>query len=177
MELLPPVTATVSAASHTHAFDVAPQEEPEDEETVCVCEEEDASVVDEPEPAPSNSVDEGELDLLSRIIYAEAGSEWIPDEIQLYVGSVVLNRVASPLYPNSISEVIYQAGQYGPVASGAIHCQPDDRTISNAARLLSEGSMIPGDVLYQALFPQGDGIWLTYYDSVLNTTTYFCYGG
>lgn len=57
-----------------------------------------------------------DLELLSTIIYCEAGSE--PYEGQLAVGSVVMNRVASGSFPNSISGVIYQSGQFSPVASG-----------------------------------------------------------
>jgi len=54
--------------------------------------------------------------MLAAIIYCEAGGE--PYEGQIAVGSVVLNRVASPSYPGSISGVIYQSGQFSPVASG-----------------------------------------------------------
>lgn len=53
-----------------------------------------------------------DLDLLARIINAEAGCDWIPDWVQRMVGSVVLNRVNSEHFPNSIREVIYQPGQY-----------------------------------------------------------------
>ncbi len=58
----------------------------------------------------------GDLELLSTIIYCEAGNQ--PYEGQLAVGSVVMNRVASSSFPNSISGVIYQSGQFSPVASG-----------------------------------------------------------
>lgn len=57
-----------------------------------------------------------DLELLSTIIYCEAGNQ--PYEGQLAVGSVVMNRVASSSFPNSISGVIYQSGQFSPVASG-----------------------------------------------------------
>ena len=54
---------------------------------------------------------EEDLDLLSRVIYAEVGCSWIPDWVQQMTGSVVLNRVASAYYPNTIRDVIYQPGQ------------------------------------------------------------------
>jgi len=54
--------------------------------------------------------------MLAAIIYCEAGGE--PYEGMVAVGSVVLNRVASPGYPGTISGVIYQSGQFSPVASG-----------------------------------------------------------
>ena len=58
----------------------------------------------------------GDLELLSTIIYCEAGNQSY--EGQLAVGSVILNRVESSSFPNSISGVIYQSGQFSPVASG-----------------------------------------------------------
>lgn len=59
---------------------------------------------------------EGDLALLAALIECEAGGE--PYEGQLAVGSVVLNRVASSYFPNSVVGVIYQSGQFSPVASG-----------------------------------------------------------
>lgn len=58
----------------------------------------------------------GDLELLSTIIYCEAGNQSY--EGQLAVGSVIMNRVASSSFPNTISGVIYQSGQFSPVASG-----------------------------------------------------------
>lgn len=118
---------------------------------------------------------EEELDLLSRLIFAEVGCEWIPDDIQLYVGSVVLNRVESDLFPDNIYDVIYAKGQYSPTWSGAINNTPDERTIANAKRLLEDGSLLPANVVFQANFKQGDGVYHEYYDEPLGTTTYFCY--
>lgn len=64
----------------------------------------------------ADSASEGDLELLSTIIYCEAGNQSY--EGQLAVGSVILNRVASSSFPNSISGVIYESGQFSPVASG-----------------------------------------------------------
>ena len=58
----------------------------------------------------------GDLELLAALIECEAGGE--PYEGKLAVGSVVLNRVASSHFPNSVVGVIYQRGQFSPVASG-----------------------------------------------------------
>ena len=58
----------------------------------------------------------GDLELMSAIIFCEAGNQSY--EGQLAVGSVIMNRVASSSFPNSISGVIYQSGQFSPVASG-----------------------------------------------------------
>lgn len=116
-----------------------------------------------------------ELDLLSRIIYAEAGCTWIPDWVQQMVGSVVLNRVASSVYPNTIREVIYQPGQYGPVYNGSLWNTPDARTVANAKYLLEHGSVCPQNVTGQSGSITGGGVYSSYYDSILGSTIYFCY--
>ena len=124
--------------------------------------------------ATKSDVDPEELDLLARLIYAEAGSSWIPDEIQLAVGSVVLNRVASPYFPDTLRDVIYAPKQYGCAMTGAIEREADERTIENARTLLTSGSVLPSNVVFQAEFKQGDGVYMTYEDEILGTTTYFC---
>ena len=123
---------------------------------------------------PRASYTEDDLDLLAHIIYAEAGSSWIPDRVQLLVGSVVLNRVAHKYYPNTIYDVIYQKGQYSPTWNGAINKTPDERAIRNAKTLLEYGSICPEDVVYQSQKAYGP-LYEKYYDSILGTTTYFCY--
>lgn len=59
-----------------------------------------------------------DLTLLAAIIECEAGGESY--ECQLAVGAAVINRVKSGSYPNSISGVIYQKGQFGPASSGKL---------------------------------------------------------
>lgn len=61
---------------------------------------------------------EGEAYLLAAIIQCEAEGE--PYAGKLAVGSVVLNRVKSSKFPNTITEVIYQKNQFSPVASGRL---------------------------------------------------------
>lgn len=61
---------------------------------------------------------EGDRYLLANLIYCEAGAE--PYSGQVAVGSVVMNRVLSSVYPNTIVGVIYQSGQFSPVASGRL---------------------------------------------------------
>ncbi|MDE5866844.1 MAG: cell wall hydrolase, partial [Lachnospiraceae bacterium] len=56
--------------------------------------------------------------LLANLIYCEAGAE--PYEGKVAVGSVVMNRVLSSVYPNTIVGVIYQNKQFSPVASGRL---------------------------------------------------------
>lgn len=137
-------------------------------------------VVNEPEPVvePEPPYSEEDLDLLARLITAEMGSEWVPDEVQLYVGSVPLNRMKSDAFPGeTLYDVIYQESQYSPTWTGAINNTPDERTIENAKKLLTNGSVLPENVVFQANFKQGDGVYYEYYDEILGTTTYFCYLG
>lgn len=61
---------------------------------------------------------EGDRYLLANLIYCEAGGE--PYEGQLAVGSVVINRVLSSKYPDTVLGVIYQNKQFSPVASGRL---------------------------------------------------------
>lgn len=64
------------------------------------------------------SFQEGDRYLLANLIYCEAGGE--PAEGKLAVGSVVVNRVLSSVYPDTIVGVIYQSRQFSPVASGRL---------------------------------------------------------
>lgn len=61
---------------------------------------------------------EGDRCLLANLIYCEAGGE--PYEGKLAVGSVVINRVLSSVYPDSVVGVINQKSQFSPVASGRL---------------------------------------------------------
>lgn len=62
--------------------------------------------------------EEGDRKLLANLIYCEAGGE--PYEGQVAVGAVVINRVLSSRYPNTVVGVIYQNKQFSPVASGRL---------------------------------------------------------
>ena len=83
-----------------------------------------------------------DVTLLAAIIQCEAGSDIY--ESQLAVGAVVINRVKSGAYPNSISEVIYQRGQFGPASSGKL------------ARVLASGSI--SGTAYQAATDAINGV-------------------
>lgn len=62
--------------------------------------------------------EEGDRYLLANLIYCEAGGE--PYAGQVAVGAVVINRVLSSRYPNTVVGVIYQNRQFSPVASGRL---------------------------------------------------------
>lgn len=57
-------------------------------------------------------------ELLAALIFCEAGGESY--EGQLAVGAVVMNRVKSARFPNSVREVVYQRGQFGPALNGKV---------------------------------------------------------
>ena len=61
---------------------------------------------------------EGDRKLLANLIYCEAGGE--PYAGKVAVGAVVINRVLSSLFPNTLVGVVYQARQFSPVASGRL---------------------------------------------------------
>lgn len=62
--------------------------------------------------------EESDRYLLANLIYCEAGGE--PYAGQLAVGAVVMNRVLSSVYPNTVTGVIYQKYQFSPVGSGRL---------------------------------------------------------
>ena len=72
-----------------------------------------------------------DLTLLARAIYGEARGE--PYTGQVAVGAVILNRVKSSSFPNTIAGVIYQSGAFDCVADGQINLTPNQNAY-NAAR-------------------------------------------
>lgn len=116
------------------------------------------------------------LYLLAKIVEVEAGSTWITDEHKQLVASVVVNRVNSSRFPNTIRDVIYAPGQYSLVGTEYFeNLVPTYISVLNAAHVLTRGSIAPDNVVFQANFPQGTGIYKTFTPEKLGTT-YFCYG-
>ena len=117
-----------------------------------------------------------ELDLLSRIIYAEAGSAWLPMDWKMAVGEVVLNRVASPEFPDTVREVLEQPGQYyGKNSRYFNSLKPSAECVEAALRLL-EGARILGEpgVVFQSNYRLGSGVFLELKDRYLGST-YLCW--
>jgi len=127
-----------------------------------------------PEPGPPEHVY-----LLAKIMMAEAGVDW-PDWATMLIGEVVLNRVASPHFPGSVRGVLYQRDgnqiQYAPVWEASWDTlEPDARHLELAQRLIDGERPIGNpDMIWQALFRQGEQTLVSYYDPVLDSTTYFC---
>ena len=117
------------------------------------------------------SYTEDDLWYLSRVIQAESG--YCSQEMQEAVGSVVLNRVASDRFPNTIPEVVEQPGQYS-TASYLASQDPTQEALAVAIDLLENGSKLPEDIVWQANFRQGSYTYLTI--STSYSTMYFCGG-
>ena len=73
--------------------------------------------------------------LLSRLVYAEARGESYKGQVA--VAAVVLNRVASASFPNTVSGVIYQSGAFSSVSNGSINCTPNSACIRAALDALN----------------------------------------
>ncbi|MGE5598589.1 MAG: cell wall hydrolase [Bacteroidota bacterium] len=85
-------------------------------------------------------------ELLARLVMAEAGSE--PYVGQVAVGAVVLNRVESPLFPNTIAGVIYEPDAFESVSNGLIWSQPPSNTARQAAQNAVSGWDPSGGALF-----------------------------
>ncbi|MDE5416351.1 cell wall hydrolase [Alkalihalobacterium chitinilyticum] len=87
-----------------------------------------------------------ELDLLARIVRAEAQTE--PFEGKVAVADVVLNRLESSQFPDTIKEVIYQPRQFQPVSNGQINKPADQESIEAVAAALTDMRNISQDSLF-----------------------------
>lgn len=80
-------------------------------------------------------------------------------ECQVAVGSVALNRVAHEWYPDTLYEVAHQKGQYACFKDKNAYREPTELTLEVADYLLRNGSQLPSNVIYQAQFKQGSGVY------------------
>ena len=91
------------------------------------------------------SISREELELLARVIYAEARGEDL--EGQVAVAAVVLNRLEDSRFPKTIREVIYQPHAFTAVMDKQIHLNPNDEAYRAAAEALA-GKDPTGGALY-----------------------------
>ena len=121
---------------------------------------------------------EEEVELLAHLVFAEANvwynpeterGEYCSDDWQSYVALVALNRVKSDIYPSNLHDVIFQRGQYACTWNGSFEWTPDERAYRNVRRALEGEITLPENVLFQAEFEQGSGVY------VHIGNTYFCY--
>lgn len=97
--------------------------------------------------AASNSNSTSDVQLLARAINGEARGE--PYEGQVAVGAVILNRVKSPKFPNTIAGVIYEPGAFTAVSDGQINVAiSEGSTVVKAARDALNGWDPSGGAIY-----------------------------
>ena len=117
---------------------------------------------------------EEDLCILAKDIFGEARD--CPWDHQCTVGAVVLNRVHDPRFPDTVRDVVAQPMQYSTSYLSGFDGIPTE--CWDAARAVLTGEYtIPPEIVWQANFPQGSGIWWV---SEVNTgwwysLTYFCY--
>ena len=127
------------------------------------------------EGSEETRLDFDELFLLAKLIEFVSGNEQLSDEWRMCTGEVVLNRVASPEFPDSIEEVIYQEGQYAGVGSDYFRYSltPSDKCIDAALRLLQGGRLMEAHVVFQASSVQGGELYRSFYDPDVGNA-FFC---
>lgn len=96
--------------------------------------------------AASASIISADHRLLSRLVYAEARGESYKGQVA--VAAVVLNRVASASFPNTISGVIFQSGAFSCVSNGSINNTPDSTAIRAALDALNGWDPTGGCLYY-----------------------------
>ncbi len=77
---------------------------------------------------------------LSRVIFAESGNQ--PLEGKMAVGNVVLNRVASPIFPNSVHSVLAQKNQFSTYKGGKLANRTPNESSVIAAKLVMDGGVV-----------------------------------
>lgn len=97
-------------------------------------------------PSKIESFTAAEIDLLARLVRAEAQIE--PFSGKVAVACVVLNRVESSAFPNTIKEVIYESGQFQPVSNGEINKPADSESIEAVKAALSDQRHLAHDSLF-----------------------------
>ena len=93
-----------------------------------------------------SSTNNTDLNLLARLVYGEARGE--PYTGQVAVAAVVLNRVKSSKFPNSVAGVIYQPGAFDVVSDGQINMAPDSTAIKAAKDALNGWDPTYGCIYY-----------------------------
>lgn len=93
---------------------------------------------------------------LSRLIYRESGNQ--PLEGQMAVGNVVLNRVASSIFPDTVESVLAQKNQFSCYKSGALAKTEPSKTSIIAAKLVMDGGVVE-ETSGALFFDSGSNSW------------------
>lgn len=117
------------------------------------------------------------LDILAKVVKNEADPQWCEWEHSVAVAVVVLNRVASPYFPNTVREVVAAPGQYLPAYTRDFADTP--RLCYEVAKAALDGDHdVPADCYWQDTSIQGTSIWkaFTVDTGWFKSTTYICRG-
>lgn len=129
------------------------------------------------ERGSSYSLAEEDLDILRRIVEAEAGNQDV--EGRLLVANVVLNRVASEKFPDSVKDVVFQeengVNQFSPVSNGSIWTVTISEETDEAVERALEGEDISDGALYFVARKYADDNKVSWFDRYL--TYLFEHGG
>ena len=123
------------------------------------------------------SYTENDVFMLATIIGQETAGE--DEEIALAVGNVVINRINDPRFPNNMYDVLTARLQYGHdngegfYFNSYVTAEGRELCLRVARRLLEGERVLPSNVVWQAGFPQGEGVYI-YYDTY-PYGTYLCY--
>ena len=125
-----------------------------------------------------------------KTIQAQAHKTDTTEQLRQYVAQVVLNRVKDSRFPSTVKAVITQPGQYATKYADASTTQSVKSKdaangtyyyamCENAVKTAMMGQVnMPSNVLYQANFSQGMGVWksVSFNSGWYSSTSYFCYG-
>jgi len=117
------------------------------------------------------------LDIIAKVVAHEADPRYCEWEHSLAVAVVVLNRVASPYFPNSVREVVAAPGQYLEAYTRNFAKTP--RLCYEVAKAAMDGDHdVPADCYWQDTHVQGVSIWkaFTVDTGYFRSTTYICCG-
>lgn len=117
------------------------------------------------------------LDIIAKVVAHEADPQWCEWEHSVAVAVVVLNRVASPYFPNTVKEVVAAPGQYLPSYTWGFENTP--RLCYEVAAAAMNGEHdVPEDAYWQDNKIQGTSIWKSFVCDTgwFKSTTYICRG-
>ena len=150
-------TTAVSTRTQTTTTSTAPTDIPTEVEAIIESETADSSIYTEPvcEIKSDLPITETERILLCNLVGREYGSDYVPIPEKAKVVAVVMNRVNSPLFPNTIYEVLTQPYQFsGYIASDEYSYQVTDSVIEAVDYYFAHIEEF-GDWLYF----EGDNVW------------------
>ena len=137
----------------------------------------EAAVIATEPPTEAYPYTDEELEMLALVIYQEAGADFCSDETRLMVGTVVMNRIADPRFPDTMYEVITEERAYGELywtgivwpARASHHTEEHavERAYNIAEQVLLGERVFEDDVIFQSEYIMGEIV--AYSDGL-----YFC---